>query len=53
MNRRRVLFSLLPAPLAPLRFPVDFGAHPDTHTEWGCLTDELQFPQGAWGFQVT
>jgi len=64
MNRRRVLFSLLPAPCwaaalpgafprAPLRFPADFGAHPDTRTEWWYLTGELESPQGAWGFQVT
>ncbi|MBT9455095.1 MAG: carotenoid 1,2-hydratase [Burkholderiaceae bacterium] len=42
----------------PLRFPADFGAHPDTHIEWWYLTGALA-PRGAdaatpiYGFQLT
>jgi predicted secreted hydrolase len=64
MIRRHALFSVLALPggvlagaLAdpprPLVFPADFGAHPDTRTEWWYLTGRLESPQGSWGFQVT
>ena len=66
MNRRDALFSVLataptwplaaPAPRAfdrALAFPADFGAHPDTRTEWWYITGHLEGPQGPWGFQVT
>jgi len=42
----------------PLRFPADFGAHPDTHIEWWYLTGALSLV-GAdpatpiYGFQLT
>ena len=36
-----------------LRFPADFGAHPDTHTEWWYVTGTLQTGVRLWGFQVT
>lgn len=37
-----------------LRFPVDFGAHPDFRTEWWYVTGWLQTPTGApLGFQAT
>lgn len=42
----------------PLRFPADFGAHPDTRIEWWYLTGAL-WPTGsdtgtpAYGFQLT
>lgn len=38
----------------PLRFPADFGAHPDFKTEWWYVTGWLQRPNGKpLGFQVT
>ncbi len=44
--------------LRPLVFPADFGAHPDTRTEWWYITgvlDDAGAPAGgaAFGFQVT
>lgn len=44
--------------LRPLVFPADFGAHPDTRTEWWYITgalDDADAPAGgaAFGFQVT
>ena len=36
-----------------LQFPADFGAHPQTTTEWWYLTGELQADARVWGFQVT
>jgi predicted secreted hydrolase len=41
----------------PLRFPADFGAHPDTRTEWWYVTGWLAEPgrgeDARLGFQVT
>jgi len=64
MKRRHVLGAL--AALAPgwyaraaqiaprtLAFPADFGAHPDTRTEWWYLTGALQAGERLFGFQVT
>ncbi|CAN5901480.1 lipocalin-like domain-containing protein [soil metagenome] len=69
MHRRALLLSLLAGPgLAPsaaragiagpvrprpLAFPADFGAHPDTRTEWWYVTGALQADSRTWGFQVT
>ncbi|HEY0820676.1 MAG TPA: carotenoid 1,2-hydratase [Rhizobacter sp.] len=68
MKRRELLGALaaLPATLPPARaavaprtlvFPADFGAHPDTRTEWWYLTGALQAGGAAqgreFGFQVT
>ena len=36
-----------------LRFPADFGAHPETRTEWWYVTGSLQAGTRLWGFQVT
>ena len=44
--------TLRPPPRA-LQFPTDFGAHPQTNTEWWYLTGELQADTRIWGFQVT
>lgn len=43
------------ADVAPraLDFPADFGAHPDTRTEWWYLTGALQAGTREFGFQVT
>jgi predicted secreted hydrolase len=38
---------------ATLRFPVDFGAHPETRTEWWYITGSLNAGARLWGFQVT
>jgi predicted secreted hydrolase len=60
MNRR--LFVGLPslcflsaaqAESVQLQFPKDFGAHPDTRTEWWYVTGTLQAAAQIWGFQVT
>jgi len=48
-------------PRRTLRFPRDFGAHPDARTEWWYLTGWLRAPGAAaapedppdWGFQLT
>ena len=41
-------------PGQPLKFPRDFGAHPDFRTEWWYATGWLQTPDGkSLGFQVT
>jgi len=38
----------------PLRFPADFGSHPDFRTEWWYVTGWLKTPQGdPLGFQIT
>jgi predicted secreted hydrolase len=37
----------------PLVFPADFGAHPDTRTEWWYITGRLDTPTRTHGFQVT
>ena len=36
-----------------LRFPADFGSHPETRTEWWYVTGTLQAGAQLWGFQVT
>jgi predicted secreted hydrolase len=36
-----------------LQFPVDFGAHPASRTEWWYVTGQLQAGARLWGFQVT
>ena len=38
---------------AALHFPVDFGAHPETRTEWWYVTGTLRSGARLWGFQVT
>ncbi len=67
MKRRDLLGALATLPAMPqahaviapraLRFPADFGAHPDARTEWWYLTGALQAgPPGTaheFGFQVT
>jgi predicted secreted hydrolase len=41
-------------PGRPLRFPFDFGAHPDFRTEWWYATGWLETPGGKpLGFQIT
>jgi predicted secreted hydrolase len=39
--------------VAPLAFPADFGAHPDTRTEWWYVTGALAAGDRLWGFQIT
>ena len=42
------------APSAPpLRWPADFGAHPESRTEWWYVTGSLEAGARLWGFQVT
>src|SRR4051812_29966980 len=64
MHRRLMVLSLLgstwvPGPAgaeaapSPLRFPHDFGAHPDTKTEWWYATGTLEAGARLWGFQIT
>jgi predicted secreted hydrolase len=36
-----------------LRFPVDFGAHPQSRIEWWYITGALDSPAETWGFQIT
>jgi predicted secreted hydrolase len=36
-----------------LRFPADFGAHPETRTEWWYITGTLQAAATTHGFQIT
>ena len=36
-----------------LRFPRDFGAHPEARTEWWYITGVLAAGARAWGFQIT
>ena len=36
-----------------LQFPADFGAHPQSRTEWWYVTGSLQADTRLWGFQVT
>ena len=36
-----------------MQFPADFGAHPQTRTEWWYATGTLQSGPRLWGFQVT
>lgn len=62
--RRALLIAALPWPLRlaakplgvrprPLEFPHDFGAHPDTRTEWWYVTGTLEALGVLRGFQVT
>ncbi len=37
----------------PLKWPADFGAHPESRTEWWYLTGSLEAGARLWGFQVT
>ncbi|MGY4828406.1 lipocalin-like domain-containing protein [Sphaerotilaceae bacterium SBD11-9] len=64
MKRRYLLGALACLPLNSLAqggtvrsralvFPADFGAHPDTRTEWWYLTGALQAGERLFGFQVT
>ena len=64
MDRRSLLFWLAASPAfahaqarSGLAFPTDFGAHPETRTEWWYLTGSLTGSQSSaarlWGFQVT
>ena len=63
MHRRDWLFSTAacaaalrvqaaPSP-SPLRWPADFGAHPESRTEWWYVTGSLEAGARLWGFQVT
>ena len=38
---------------AALRFPADFGAHPQTRTEWWYITGSLLHGERLFGFQIT
>jgi predicted secreted hydrolase len=58
--RRRDLMILLAgtaanvrAEAAGLRFPDDFGSHPNARTEWWYVTGSLRAAAREWGFQVT
>ena len=59
MHRRDLMILLAGASMraragAPgLRFPADFGAHPQSRTEWWYVTGQLQADTRLWGFQVT
>lgn len=63
MKRRDLLGILVGTPLwqgpavamtqRPLAFPADFGAHPETRTEWWYVTGALQAGEREFGFQVT
>ena len=64
MDRRSLLLGLAAAPAfaaaqpraglsAGLSFPLDFGAHPETRTEWWYVTGSLRSAERLWGFQVT
>jgi predicted secreted hydrolase len=59
MHRRSLLWlAALPAFAdaqvpSGLRFPADFGAHPEARTEWWYVTGSLQNGARLWGFQVT
>ena len=60
MDRRSLLLCLAASPAfvraqsrTGLVFPADFGAHPETRTEWWYVTGSLQNGARLWGFQVT
>lgn len=60
MDRRSLLLWLAAATAfaraqarTGLVFPADFGAHPETRTEWWYVTGSLQSGARLWGFQVT
>ncbi len=47
-------FGWAPVAPGPMRFPADFGAHPDHRTEWWYVTGWLSRPGGAdLGIQLT
>jgi len=45
--------SAVAPPPRPLKWPVDFGAHPEARTEWWYITGSLEAGARLWGFQVT
>jgi predicted secreted hydrolase len=59
LSRRAVLLSALAAPTAwalprrVLRFPRDFGSHPDLRTEWWYITGHAAAGAREFGFQLT
>ena len=62
VDRRSLLLCLAATPAfaraqaglhAGLHFPADFGAHPETRTEWWYATGSLVSGARLWGFQVT
>jgi predicted secreted hydrolase len=61
MDRRSLLMWLAAAPSLAraaeaneaMRFPLDFGAHAASRTEWWYVTGSLQAGARLWGFQVT
>ena len=60
MDRRTLLLGIAGWPALgraraqpALRFPADFGAHPETRTEWWYVTGTLRAGARLWGFQVT
>ncbi|HEX2541836.1 MAG TPA: carotenoid 1,2-hydratase [Caldimonas sp.] len=61
MHPRRAFVLALLASRAParaatepaLRWPADFGAHPESRIEWWYITGALERPDRAWGFQIT
>ena len=64
LSRRSLLAALAAAragtllaaepPATPLRFPRDFGAHPESHSEWWYVTGALDAAErSAIGFQIT
>ena len=61
MQRRTLLLAALASampgafalPLRPLRFPRDFGSHPDLRTEWWYITGHAGSGDRAFGFQLT
>jgi len=69
LQRRALLLAALASPsalalaapgtreLRPLRFPRDFGSHPDWRTEWWYITGHAEVPDAGgsrtFGFQVT
>jgi predicted secreted hydrolase len=60
LRRRHLLLAALVSPAglaaataAAIRFPRDFGAHPDEHIEWWYLTGHATVKQRLLGFQIT
>jgi predicted secreted hydrolase len=52
--RAGTLLAAEASPPAALRFPRDFGAHPESRTEWWYVTGALDAGErGAIGFQIT
>ena len=59
---RRMMLGLLAASALPrswalppkaLRFPRDFGSHPDMQTEWWYVTGHVRAQGRSYGFQLT